>query len=335
MGNTQKKFNYIPDRHSTLIDVQAALKKAGLEGSNLIFAIDYTSSNAVTGEKSFNNMSLHTIDSMNLENPYQKVIKCIGETLEPFDEDKLIPVYGFGDIHTKNTKVFNLKQRREPCKGFQEVIEVYNKITPNILLSGPTSYAPIIRHAINIVKQCGSYHILIIVTDGAVVDKQNTIESIIEASKYPLSIVAIGVGDGPFETMEEFDDSIPKRDFDNFQFVDFNKVQKRALKNETTFMIQFAVDALQEIPDQYTYLKNNNLISIQSTNNLDTSYEFIKENTPDSQEICNICFVNQLNNTLDPCGHRLCSKCINYKEKQIDICPFCRTKVNKVIKNFN
>ena len=42
----------------------------------------------------------------------------------------------------------------------------------------------------------------------------------------------IGVGDGPWGLMEQFDDLLPERKFDNFQFVDFSSVFSKS-RNET------------------------------------------------------------------------------------------------------
>lgn len=48
-----------------------------------------------SGKRSFNRKSLHDIGSG--QNPYEQAISIIGKTLSAFDEDNLIPCFGFGD----------------------------------------------------------------------------------------------------------------------------------------------------------------------------------------------------------------------------------------------
>lgn len=56
--------------------------------------------------------------------------------------------------------------------------------------------------------------------------------------------------------MNKYDDKLPGRLFDNFQFVDYNAVTKKAWRSDLTF----AVHALMEIPDQYKAIRALGLI---------------------------------------------------------------------------
>jgi len=250
-------FHTIGNNFKTFDELQAGLREAGLESSNIIVGVDFTKSNLWTGQKTFAGNSLHAVMPHCL-NPYQTVISILGRTLSSFDDDNLIPAYGFGDKTTTDKSVFSFIADR-PCNGFQEVLDRYNAIVPFVELSGPTSFAPIIREAIRVVKNSRSYHILIIIADGQVTNTNETIQAIVECSNYPISILLVGVGDGPWDMMEEFDDALPQRQFDNFQFVNFHNIMTKYDGDE----LIFAREALMEIPEQYRCIKKLGLLSQQ------------------------------------------------------------------------
>jgi hypothetical protein len=257
LASPSEKFQTIANKFDTLDEVQEGLRQCGLESSNLIIGVDFTGSNENSGKKTFGGKSLHTIDDQIL-NPYQEVIEIVGKTLEVFDDDKLIPVFGFGDASTSNKSVFSFKTDGSPCHGFQEVLSEYTRVTKNVKLAGPTSFAALIRKAIQIVKESSGYHILIIIADGQISEEcqKETSNAIVDASEYPISIITVGVGDGPWHQMEEYDDKLPKRKFDNFQFVPFAETMEKAENRE----VKFSIAALQEIPDQYQTIKHLNYL---------------------------------------------------------------------------
>ncbi|GMF65001.1 unnamed protein product [Phytophthora lilii] len=138
-------------------------------------------------------------------------------------------------------------------------------------MAGPTSFAPIINEAVNIVNRTGDYHILVIIADGQVTrsvdipphavskNEKETIDAITYASNFPLSIVMVGVGDGPWESMIYFDNYLVHRKFDNFQFVEYHKITSQ-FNNSQMKETQFALQALMEIPDQYRTIKAMNYL---------------------------------------------------------------------------
>lgn len=136
-----------------------ALYESGLESSNLIVGIDFTKSNEWTGRESFNGMSLHHISEV--LNPYEHAISIVGRTLSAFDEDNLIPCFGFGDgmvcfiyihihiqilevhkktfdvaVSTHDQDVFSFYPDNRPCNGFEEALSRYREIVVNVRLAG-------------------------------------------------------------------------------------------------------------------------------------------------------------------------------------------------------
>ncbi|XP_076885817.1 E3 ubiquitin-protein ligase RGLG2-like [Bidens hawaiensis] len=366
----ERKFSRIDDNYNSLEQVTDALARAGLESSNLIVGVDFTKSNEWTGARSFNRRCLHHIG--NKMNPYEAAISIIGRTLASFDEDNLIPCFGFGDASTHDQEVFSFYGDDKYCEGFEDVLKRYRELVPQLVLAGPTSFAPVIEMAITIVEQSGGqYHVLLIIADGQVTrsvdtdrgqlspQERRTVEAIVKASEYPLSIVLVGVGDGPWDMMKEFDDNIPARAFDNFQFVNFTEIMSKntnASRKET----EFALAALMEIPTQYKATLELNLLGATRGNAIDrvslpppryggpkrparsTSFQptptsFVKKemsasasfggSSTSDKNLCPICITNQKDMAFG-CGHQTCCEC----GASLHLCPVCRSQIQTRIK---
>jgi len=195
-------------------------------------------------------------------NPYQEVLDIVARTFSAFGEDTMeepyaIHVFGFGDMSTKDKSVFpfflsrNLTSR--PCKGTEEVQKRYVETTRNIILSQPTSFAPLIRESIKLVNETSSYHTLVILSPGQIDNIDDTKHALQEASKVSLSIIVIGVGEGSFSQMLELYET-PGRAFENYHFISVHhvfNVEKGNAKRE----VALACNILQEIPAHHAAIK--------------------------------------------------------------------------------
>ncbi|KAG6539228.1 E3 ubiquitin-protein ligase RGLG2-like [Zingiber officinale] len=372
-----RRYSRISDQYNSLAEVTEALSQAGLESSNLIVGIDFTKSNEWTGKRSFRGRSLHHISDS--PNPYEQAISIIGQTLSAFDEDNLIPCFGFGDSSTHDQDIFSFYPDERPCNGFSEALDRYKELVPKLKLAGPTSFAPIIEMAVTIVEESGGqYHVLLIIADGQVTrsvdtefgqlssQEQKTVEAIVKASDFPLSIILVGVGDGPWDMMKEFDDNIPERAFDNFQFVNFTEIMSKNMPEARKESL-FALGALMEIPSQYKatlelgilgrrtakspervplpppiggYAASVGSNSFKSTSFKRTeptysSYETstVSNATPSApsssydNHLCPICLTNPKDMAFG-CGHQTCCEC----GPSLETCPICRTQITTRIK---
>ena len=218
----------------------------------LSIGIDFTASNGAINDPN----SLHFISQGGF-NDYEQAIKTCGLIMAFYDYDQLFPVYGFGAVINnipKPNMCFNINFKPNPeIYTIDNIIAEYRNCLRKIQFAGPTEFCPMIRKAIETIKMENNalnYHVLMICTDGVIVDQQKTIDAIIEASFLPFSLIIIGIGNDHFQEMIELDgDDVPlisssgiRRMRDVVQFVPFNKYRNNP--NE------LAAQVLEEIPNQ-------------------------------------------------------------------------------------
>jgi hypothetical protein len=130
--------------------------------------------------------------------------------------------------------------------GYEALISAYRARIPAINLAGPTSFGPAIRKTIELVKASKplEFTLCLILCDGQPKTKADTEAAIVEASKLPIAIIAVGIGDGPWDELRRFDDDVRGRKFDNFCFVELMGVQKTAKAEGVSFAAALATDVL-------------------------------------------------------------------------------------------
>lgn len=155
------------------------------------------------------------------------------------------------------------------CRDVNEILNHYRNQLQTVKLYGPTKFAPVIRSTSAIARsfQDGKhYYVLLIVTDGIILDMNFTKHAIIDASSLPMSIIIVGVGDAEFESMKELDSDNVRLSVDGKyaerDMVQFVQLNKFLTDNGATIRSQaeLAKEVLAEIPEQLcSFMKINNI----------------------------------------------------------------------------
>ncbi|XP_073732206.1 copine-1 isoform X2 [Misgurnus anguillicaudatus] len=234
---------------------------------NFTVGIDFTGSNGDPRSPD----SLHYL-SPNGVNQYLSAIWSVGMVVQDYDTDKLFPAFGFGaqvppDFKVSHEFPLNFNPSSPYCQGIQGVVDAYRAVLPQVRLYGPTNFSPIINHVGRIAAgaaqqpNAAQYFVLLIITDGEITDLDQTKQAIVNASKLPMSIIIVGVGEADFKAMEvlDGDNGVLKslsgepvaRDIVQFvPFKQFANAPKEAL----------AQSVLAEVPNQLvSYFKMRNL----------------------------------------------------------------------------
>lgn len=194
------------------------LKSSNLD-MGLIVGIDFTQSNGQPD----NPKSLHYQPQEGISsgpNPYEAAIQSVGNLLSAYSDDRRIAAFGFGAKIPPNWDIshcFSLTGDPDMplCDDVQGLLGHYKNVLPRIQLWGPTMFSEVLFEAKSIVQRrsiaTGSaglaYCTLLIITDGDISDMDKTREELVDLSKFPVSVIIIGVGSENFAKVRTLDDS--------------------------------------------------------------------------------------------------------------------------------
>ena len=368
-------FAVIPDSFETLGEVQGALRSRGLRACSLVVAVDFTKSNEWTGKQSFDGRCLHALAPPPALNPYERVLGVIARTLAPFDDDGLIPCFGFGDSTTGDAAVFSFFDDDAPARGGAALLSRYRQLAPTVALAGPTSFGPAIRAATSCaLRNRNEFTLLLLVADGQVTrsadtppgrlspQEADTAAALVAASQCAsLAVIMVGVGDGPWDTMRAFDDALPQRQFDNWQFVQLSALRGRP--GTAAWDAEFALASLMEVPEQYATVKRLGLLGSRpktmppATRVLPPPVPAAEEPQPSrrSRRVsapaapaaergpdaaaqaapCAVCMDKPRDAVLVPCGHAsMCFACATAVMAANRRCPICRARAENHVRLF-
>ena len=220
---------------------------------DLSIAIDFTGSNGCPEYPT----CLHYINHGFINN-YEKAIRENYKIISTLNEKDKYDIYGFGaEINGIFEKCFNLNMTDNPSIiGIENIISEYKKAVKNVYFSGGTFFAPIINRINDVMKNMiysnFNYHILLIISDGLIHDLQRTIDSIVESSKYPLSIIIIGVGELVNDDMKTLNGEKGKLISSNGEILNKDIVQYVHFKDYADDANKLIEAVLKYIPDQIT-----------------------------------------------------------------------------------
>ena len=242
---------------------------------SLTVCIDFTASNGNPSERK----SLHRVGQpTEPKNDYEKAILSIGAVIEGYSSSKQFGVYGFGAKIKQTDGSFTDTQHCFPVyggeslvEGTQGVIQAYHDCLSVISLSGPTYFRPLIDNGGYLATQKGctqenqNYLVMLILTDGVIDDKNETIQAIIRAANAPMSIIIVGIGNADFDEMSELDadgklleqgGAVASRDI--VQFVPFKQFMQKG-------PVALAQSVLAEVPAQVIkFMELNNITPNQA-----------------------------------------------------------------------
>ncbi|CAL5975582.1 Copine_I [Hexamita inflata] len=217
---------------------------------SLAFATKYTSIEQIRGRsQSYSNINFQCVISIdfsasngmlhsNTSSPYLQIIYEIEPVVLYLTQSDILS-FRFGCADSTDKSIVPLINEQFRFHSFQELIDGYKTAVDNVIQSGPTRFKATVEKCIRIIveqnedqnnkeKQTESKQqfvtLCFIPTDGQL--NTEDAEILVEASKYAICFIVIGLGSEDFSGYKEFNPT--GRKFNNFAFIDYENIRNAA-----------------------------------------------------------------------------------------------------------
>jgi len=219
----------------------------------LITGFDFTESNKSPDDK----MSLHYLGEKENLNPYEIGFSCIARVLEFYNTDKKdYLAYGFSGVlkNSESENYFfpiNMNFNEPKTEGIEGTLSAYRKCVTNIGFGKNGNISYFLGNVLEYIKKSEypqyTYSIILILTDGNIIDIEKAKDILIDYQDLPFSLVIIGIGGETFHELDALDGS---------KYRISNSKNEKAKRDMITF-VQYTPDqneisrkSLEAIPKQ-------------------------------------------------------------------------------------
>lgn len=250
------------------------------------FAIDFSVCDGVQDRET----------QLTFANNVEFAIRSIGETFADYNRSNNFAAYGFGARIPplfRESHEFCLNLETDPtCSGVDGVVTAFQNTYMQTQPCASAHFAHVIYHLSKIAQIAVAksdqtrpqYHILNIITRGAIDDVKETVQAAIFASKSPISIIFTGIGDRNLDEIERLGGGGKrlvfqgrKSDRDNLHFVNMTRVLLECDGSAEESKFTLSEKSLYQIPRQIaSYFTKNGILP------LDRQETSPKENAPNT-----------------------------------------------------
>uniref|UniRef100_A0A7I4YPB0 Copine domain-containing protein n=1 Tax=Haemonchus contortus TaxID=6289 RepID=A0A7I4YPB0_HAECO len=237
------------------------------------FAIDFSDCEGAQDHES----------QMNFTNNVEFAIRSVGETFADYNRNNVYTAYGFGARIPplyRESHEFCLNLETDPtCVGVDGVVTAFRNTYLQTQPCPSAHFAHVIYHIAKIAQITATrsepnrpqYHILNIITRGAIDDVRETVQAAIFSSKTPISVIFTGIGDRNLDEVERLGAGGKrlifhgrKTDRDNLHYVNMTRVLLECDGSADESKFTLSEKSLYQIPRQVaTYFTKNGILPVE------------------------------------------------------------------------